>query len=128
MRVCQPGPVALHRAITSSGRRSVISFLGLADRGRPPFFTLARASISVVSSGSSRYSLALTTCASTRAKSDFKVRREALLFAAISFPHAENVSTAASWDVTDYHPATLEAAKADDTSLAIVRARILNFH
>ena len=51
IRVCQPGPVAFHRAITSSGRRREISFRGFKILGRPPFLTLARASISFVSSG-----------------------------------------------------------------------------
>ncbi len=60
LRVCHPGPVAFQREMTSSGSRIEMSFLGLSERGRPPFFTLARASMSDVSCGSSRYSLALT--------------------------------------------------------------------
>src|SRR5271170_3650208 len=100
MRVCQPGPVAFQRAMRSAGRRSEMSFLGLSERGRPPFFTLARASMSDVSCGSSRYSLALITWASTRARSDFKVRREAFL----------------------------EMVVTDDAGFAIVFARVLNLH
>jgi hypothetical protein len=128
MRVCHPGPVAFQRAMTSAGSRSDISFLGFSERGRPPFFTLARASVSDVSSGSSRYSLALTTCASTRARSDFKVRREAFLFAAIGFPHAENVATLAPRDVTNHDHASLEMPVTDNASLAIVLARVFNLH
>lgn len=41
-----------------------------------PFFTTARESISSVSAGRSLYSDAFTTCASTRARSESKVRRE----------------------------------------------------
>jgi hypothetical protein len=120
MRVCHPGPDAFQRAMTSAGSRSEMSLRGFAERGRPPFFTSALASISEVSSGSSRYSLALTTCASTRARSDFKVRREALLFAGIGFPHAENVSTRARLDVTDHDQAPLKASVADDASFTSV--------
>ena len=83
MRVCQPGPVAFHRAMTSAGNRSDINFRGLAETGPPPFLSLARTSISSVTSGSSSYSLELTTCASTRARSDFKVRRDADRFTLI---------------------------------------------
>ena len=128
MRVCQPGPVAFQRAMTSAGRRREMSFLGLSERGRPPFFTLARASMSDVSCGSSRYSLALTTWASTRARSDFKVRREAFLFAGIGLPHAENVATRTPWDVTNDDQASLEMAVTDDAGFAIVFARVLNLH
>lgn len=95
MRVCQPGPVALQRAMTSAGRRIEMSFLGFGERGRPPLFTLARANMSDVSCGSSRNSAAPTACASTRARSDFKVRREAFLFAVIGFSHAENAASGA---------------------------------
>jgi len=123
MRVCQPGPVAFQRAMTSAGSRSEMSFLGLSERGRPPFFTLARASMSDVSCGSSRYSLALTTWASTRARSDFKVRRETLLFAGISFPHTENAATRTPREVTNHDHASLETAVTDDAGFAIVSAR-----
>ena len=56
MRVCQPGPVAFHRSMTSSGSRIEMSLRGLADRGRPPLFTTARDKAFSVSSGSSLYS------------------------------------------------------------------------
>ena len=105
-----------------------MSFLGLSERGRPPFFTWARASMSEVSCGSSRYSLALTICASTRVRSDFKVRREAFLFAAIGFPHAENAASLAPWDVTNHDHASLETAVTDDAGFALVSARVLNLH
>jgi hypothetical protein len=107
MRVCQPGPVAFQRAITSAGSRREMSFLGFRERGRPPFFTLARASISEVSCGSSRYSRAPTTCASTRARSDLKVWREAFFFTVIGFSHAENVAGRAALDVSNNDQASL---------------------
>jgi hypothetical protein len=56
IRVCQPGPVAFQRSITSAGNRNVRSFRGLAATGRPRFFTTMRPSISSVSSGPSSYS------------------------------------------------------------------------
>src|ERR1041385_4143672 len=76
MRVCQPGPVALQRSITSTGRRIERSFRGLLERGRPPFFTTARDKASWVSSGRSLYSCGRIECLSTLARSDFKVRCE----------------------------------------------------
>ena len=80
MRVCQPGPLARHRSITSGGSRRLISCRGLADGGRPRFRTTARASMASVSSGSSSYSCGLITCASTRLRSEPEKRREAGLF------------------------------------------------
>jgi len=77
MRVCQPGPVDRHFAMTSLGRRIVMSRRGFAETGRPPFLTVARASISGVASGSSTYSRAFVTCASTRFRSDFSALRKA---------------------------------------------------
>jgi len=70
--------------------------------------------------------LALTICASTRARSDFKVRREAFLFPAISLPHAEYVSTVASRDITDRNHTSFEHTKADDASLTIVPTCVLD--
>lgn len=96
MRVCHPGPVAFQRSITSAGSRSEINFRGFGDKGLPPLFTFARASISSVRSGSSSYSSGLTLWASTRARSDFKERRNAGLFAFIGFPHTENVAIRAT--------------------------------
>lgn len=61
MRVCQPGPVAFHRAITSAGNRRDINLRGFVDTGLPPFLIFARFSICSVNSGSSSYSTAFTT-------------------------------------------------------------------
>jgi hypothetical protein len=128
MRVCHPGPVAFQRAITSAGSRSEMSFLGFKERGRPPFLTLARASISEVSWGSSRYSRAPTTCASIRARSDLKVRREAFFFTVIGFSHAENVASRAAPDVPNYDQASLEMSVTDDPRFAIVFACVLDLN
>ncbi len=57
MRVCEPGPVARQRSMTSAGNRNVMSLRGFEDTGRPPLLTTARDNISSVSSGSSSYSL-----------------------------------------------------------------------
>jgi len=128
MRVCQPGPVARQRWITSAGSRSEMSFLGLAERGRPPLLTTARANISSVSSGSSLYSDGFARCASIRESLEPKVRREAGFFSVISFPHAENVAYRAARGVADDHQASGQFAEADDPSFTVVLARVLNLH
>jgi hypothetical protein len=61
MRVCQPGPVAFQRAITSAGKRNDINFRGFADTGLPPLLIFARFIIRSVNSGSSSYSRAFIT-------------------------------------------------------------------
>ena len=103
MRVCQPGPVAFQRSITSSGRRMEISFRGFVERGRPPFFTTARDKASSVSSGSSSYSCGRMECVSTLARSDFKVRRKTDFLTMVSLSHAENMARSASRRITYHH-------------------------
>jgi len=127
MRVCHPGPVALHCSITSAGNLNEIDLRGLADRGLPPLFTVARAIISSVSSGSSRYSLRFTTCASTRIRSDFKERRDARLLAFIGFPHAKNVTITSTLCIADDHHTAGEPPEADDALLAVVSPGIFKF-
>jgi hypothetical protein len=100
---------------------------GFAETGRPPFLTVARASISGIASGSSTYSRAFVTCASTRLRSDFKERRDAPFFAAIGFPHAEYVMIFATRCISDDHHASLQISKADDPSFAVVFAQVLHF-
>jgi len=119
IRVCQPAPVERQRAMTSAGRRMVISCLGFFETGRPPFFTTARASISSVSSGSSRYSCARVTCASTRRRFDFKVRRCALFLTGIGFPHAEYVLVAPSRGVANNDQSPSEMPITEHSGLAI---------
>ena len=126
MRVCQPGPVARHRETTSTGKRKEISCLGFADFGRPPFLTTAQPSMSSVSSGSSLYSAGLTTCASTRARSEPKVRGEACLFTIICLSHAKYVALCATLGVANHHHASIKLAVADDPLFTIVSTRIFN--
>jgi len=128
MRVCQPGPVAFQRSMTSMGRRMEISLRGFAERGRPPLFTTARANDSSVSSGKSLYSCARTTWASTLVRSDFKVRREAGFLTVIGLSHAENVSSCTSYGVADYNQASGEQAVADDPTLSVALARVFDFN
>jgi hypothetical protein len=118
--------VAFHRAITSAGNRRDINFRGFGDTGLPPLLILARFNICSVSSGSSSYSRAFTTWASTRARSDFKERRDAALFAFIGFPHAKYVTPAATRRVAHNNHAILKVPKTDDASFAIVLTGILN--
>lgn len=128
MRVCHPGPVDFQRSMTSAGSLSVISFLGFSERGLPPFFAVARSSMSVVSSGRSRYSFAAITCASTRFKSDFKIRPEALFLAVICFPHAEDMSTCAARHIAHNNQATRQVAIADHSDFTIVLSRIFDLN
>jgi hypothetical protein len=127
MRVCQPGPVAFQRAMTSAGNRSDINLRGFIDTGLPPFLILARFNTGSVSSGSSSYSVAFTTCASTRAKSDFKERRDAALFAFIGFHHTKYMATCASRRrAHNNHPA-FQIATTNYAGFAVVFARVFIF-
>jgi len=105
----------------------VISFLGLFETGRPPFLTVARASILAESSGSSSYSRALTTWESTRLRSDFKERRDAPFFTAIGFPHTKYVSSTPSRRVSHNHQPGLKVPEADDARFAVVLAGVFDF-
>lgn len=124
MRVCQPGPVARQRFTTSGGKRREMSWRGLGERGRPPLLTTARRSISSVSSGSPLYSERRIRCASARARSEPKVRREAGLLTFVCFSHAENVAIRAARGVADDHQSALEPAVADHPDFAIFLAGI----
>lgn len=65
------------------------------------------------------------TCASTLVRSDFELRREAPLFATIGFPHAENVLILAPQRVADNDKASFQKPEAIDSSLTVVRSRVL---
>lgn len=108
MRVCQPGPVAFQRSMTSTGSRMEMSLRGFADRGLPPLFKVARDSACTVSSGSSLYSCARIEWASTLARSDFKVWREAGFLTIVGLSHAEYVARSAPWGIADYDKASRE--------------------
>ena len=126
IRVCQPGPVDRQRCITSSGSRIEMSFRGFEERGRPPLLTLPRASMSSVSSGSSSYSFRRMTCASTRARSEPKERRDTRLFAVIGFPHAEDVAIRATRRVANDNNTTVEQTEADDAEFTVVSAIVFD--
>jgi hypothetical protein len=128
IRVCQPGPVARHSAITSGGKRKLINWRGFATRGLPPLLTTARASISSVSSGNSLYSCGLIGCASTRAKSEPEVRREAILFTFIGLSHAEHVANRPTRRVPDDNHPAFQHAKADDSKFAVVLAPVFHLN
>jgi hypothetical protein len=67
-----------------------ISFRGLVERGRPPFFTTARDKASSVSSGRSSY-CGRMECVSTFARSDFKVRRKTGFLTMVGLSHGTTV-------------------------------------
>src|SRR5688572_21106052 len=127
MRVCQPGPVAFQRSMTSTGRRNVRSLRALPEIGRPRFFTTIRASISAVRRGPSTYSCGLIECWSTRLRSDPKERREARFFAGIGFPHANDVTSSVTRRIDDLHKSASQQAETDDSRLSVVLARVLRF-
>jgi len=126
MRVCQPGPEARHRSMTSGGSRKLMSCRGFGARGRPPLLTMARPSISSLSSGRSLYSWGLTTCASTRARSDPKVGREAGLLTVIGLSHAEDVAHQATGGVADDYQSPVKKTVANEPAFTIVLALILH--
>ena len=126
IRVCHPGPVAFQRSMTSTGRRIEMSFRGFAERGRPPLFTTARDNASSESSGSSLYSRARMACASTLARSDFKVRRETGLFTIVCLSHAEYVARCTARGVANYNETPGQQAVANDAAFAIVLARVFD--
>ena len=103
-----------------------MSFRGFAERGRPPLFTTARDNASSESSGSSLYSRARMECASTFARSDFKVRRETSLFTIVCLSHAEYMARCAPRGVADYNEAPGQQAVADDAAFAVVLALIFD--
>src|SRR5574337_806998 len=112
--------------MTSSVRRIVMSRFGLGDRGRSPLFTLPRATISSINSGSSSYSFGWMTCAATRAGSEPNERRKARLLSVIDRPHAEHVAIRATRGVADDDHAIAEHAEADDPCLAVVLTLVLD--
>ena len=104
-----------------------MSLRGLAERGRPPLFTTARDNACSESSGSSLYSRARIECASTFARSDFKVRRETGFFTIVGLSHAEYVARCTPRGVTDYNETAGQQAVADDAAFAVVPARVFDF-
>jgi hypothetical protein len=68
------------------------------------------------------------TWASTRARSDFKERRDTRLFTFIGFPHAKHVAyRLATRCVPNHNDPTLQTAKADDSRFAVVLSGIFDF-
>jgi hypothetical protein len=65
-------------------------------------------------------------CASTRARSETKARRDTALFAFIGFPHAENVAIRATRGVAHNYHAVCEQAIADDARFVVVLSPIFD--
>jgi hypothetical protein len=102
-----------------------ISFRGLVERGRPPFFTTARDNASSVSSGNCSSSCGRTEWVSTLARSDFKVRRKTGFLTMVGRSHTENTARSASRRIADCHQAARKQAVTDDAGLAVIFARVL---
>jgi len=66
------------------------------------------------------------TCASTLARSDFKVRREGGFLTIVSLSHAENVASRTPQGVADYNEAAGEQAVTNNPALSVVLARVLD--
>lgn len=66
------------------------------------------------------------TCASTRGKSEPKVRREAGLLTVVGLSHAENVANRATRGVADNYQPTCEQTKADDSAFTVVLAQVFD--
>jgi len=79
-----------------------------------------------VSSGSSLYSAGLMTCASTRAKLEPKVRREAGLLTIVGLSHAEDVANRATRGVADNYQPAFEQAEAEDSAFTVFLARVFD--
>ena len=100
-----------NRVLLHFGRRNEISFFVSTSLGLPPLLTVALASISSVISGSSSYSCGAITCASTRFKSEPNLRADAVLFAFIGFPHAEDMAIRATRRVPNHHQVALSNSR-----------------
>lgn len=66
--------------------------------------------------------------ASTLARSDFKVRREASFFTVVGLSHAENVARFAPGRIANDHEASGEQAIANDATLTVVFACVVNLN
>jgi len=126
MRVCQPGPEARQRSMTSAGKRKEMGLRGLADKGRPPLFKLARDNMSSVSSGKSSYSAGAMACASTCCNSDRKERRNTGFFTVIGFPHTKNMAIRATRCISHHHHPACKQTKANDPGFTVVLPRVLD--
>lgn len=104
-----------------------MSWRGLAERGRPPFLTTALASMSSVNSGSSLYSAGLIRCASTRARSEPEVRREAFFLTVVGLSHAEDVAHRATRGKADHYEPALQPSVADDPAFTVILSKVLDF-
>ena len=65
-------------------------------------------------------------CASTLARSDFKVRRETGFFTIVCLSHAEYVASCAPRGIADHDEAAGQQAITNDATLAVVLAQVLN--
>jgi hypothetical protein len=111
MRVCHPGPVAFHPAITSGGRRSESSCLGFAVGGRPrrtsfvPRRNSAPTIHSFVISGASSLGEELT---------------ERFRFALMAVPN--DSPGRAAWRPNEYNQSCIEPADSSASGLAVIKA------
>jgi hypothetical protein len=60
-------------------------------------------------------------------RSDPKERRETRFFAAIGFPHTDDVTPGVTRCIDDLHKPASQQAETDDSRLSIVLARVLRF-
>jgi tetratricopeptide (TPR) repeat protein len=103
-------------------------YISMNDKLKFIGIRLGLVSISSVSSGNSLYSCGLIGCASTRAKSEPEVRREAILFTFIGLSHAEYVANCPTRRVPDDNHPAFQHAKADDSKFAVVLALVFHLN
>jgi hypothetical protein len=89
---------------------------------------MARASMASVSSGSSLYPCGLILCASTRARSDPEVRREAGLLTIAGLSHTEDMALRATRGVPHNNHSAFQHAEADDATFTLLLTSILNLN
>lgn len=133
MRVCQPGPVAFHRASVSGGRRKEIKVRALPVLGRPRGFSIfadvaalnisgstsaalrARAKVSLVQTGLSR-----------SARSGLRFRLISFHLAFVGLPKADDVHLALSWCKHQHIKSLFNSTQCLKTAFSIVSAYIFD--
>jgi hypothetical protein len=113
MRVCQPGPVAFHEAMTSGGSRRDSNCFGFASRGLPRRTTFCPRRSSASSIQESVIS---------GASSLLEVRTEPFRFALMAMPLADDPAGRPPRRPDEHHQARVKPPGRDVTALAVIVA------
>lgn len=115
MRVCQPGPVAFHVAMTPGGRRKDSNRFGFANLGRP-----RRTSFRPRRRSASSIQESVISGASSR----LEVRTELFRFALMTVPHADNPACGSSRRPHEHLQSSIEPSCRNVTGLSVIEAII----